>query len=159
MTESELAEMLRRNPDLQVDGELNYSRNSSSCQASTSAQYELAQASIVSEYTLQDAVILECQLRAIHDDRWGDIYAIPNGQYRNGQRMEPGLKAGVPDLFLPVPSGPYHGMYIELKWKDNKPKRDQLEWIRRLRQRGYHCVVIWDELAKVIEAIEDYLEG
>lgn len=53
------------------------------------------------------------------------LYHIPNGGSRN--RLEAanlkrqGVKAGVPDLCLPVASGKYHGLYIELKYGKNKP--------------------------------------
>ena len=124
----------------------------------TPAARQLVQAGVHDEYTLQAAVIEACNERALIDDRWADIYANANGQYRPGQRMEAGLKKGVPDLFLPVPSGPYHGMYIELKWQDNKPKPSQVEWLRRLRRRGYKCVVVWDNVQDVIAAIHSYLE-
>jgi hypothetical protein len=52
----------------------------------------------------------------------GWLHAIPNGGNRNkvtASRMKAtGTKAGVWDIFLPVPSHPYPGLYIEMK----KPK-------------------------------------
>lgn len=152
-TSNELAKLLANNPDVTLLTDGGYT----TLEATQAAQ-QLTQANIHDEYTLQEAVMAECEKHALLDDRWGDIYANVNGQYRPGQRMEPGLKKGVPDLFLPVPSGMYHGLYIELKWQENKPKREQIEWLRRLRRRGYKCVVIWDEVKEVIKAIEEYLE-
>jgi len=47
------------------------------------------------------------------------LYHIPNGGYRyktTARRLKAeGVKAGVPDICLPVPRGGYHGLYIEMK--------------------------------------------
>ena len=44
---------------------------------------------------------------------------IPNGGKRNKleaiRLKREGVRAGVPDLFLPVARGKYHGMFVELK--------------------------------------------
>src|SRR5699024_826416 len=49
--------------------------------------------------------------------RW--LHAVPNGGARNivvARKLKAeGVQRGVPDLCLPVPRGPYHGLYIELK--------------------------------------------
>jgi len=102
-TDADLAAILR-NPDISADDDRAHAKP-------TQAQSLMAQVGIRSEHDLQAAVIEECDRRAATDGRYGLIYAIPNGQYRNGQRMEPGLRAGVPDLFLAVACGGYHGIY------------------------------------------------
>ena len=85
------------------------------------------------------------------------LHAIPNGQYRKGQRPEPGLKSGVPDMFLPVCRDGWAGLYIELKVGKNKPSDNQSWWIEQLRQQGYHVVVCYGfEEAKPV--IEQYLD-
>src|SRR3990167_1570210 len=84
------------------------------------------------------------------------MYAVPNGQFRRGQRPEPGLKPGVPDIHLPVARRGYSSMYIELKWGKNKPSAAQETWIDALRNLGNHVVVAYgadDE----IRAISEYL--
>ena len=47
------------------------------------------------------------------------LHAIPNGGSRNPLEAvhlkQQGVKPGIPDIFLPVASGPYHGLYIEMK--------------------------------------------
>lgn len=47
------------------------------------------------------------------------LFAIPNGGLRHigtAQKLKAeGVVAGVADLFLAVPAGPYHGMFIEMK--------------------------------------------
>ena len=84
------------------------------------------------------------------------LHAIPNGQYRSGQKMEPGLKAGVPDICLPVPRGDYHGLYIEMKYGKNKPAPAQVWWIGQLRAQGYRVEVCYNWLAAQ-DVILDYL--
>ena len=87
------------------------------------------------------------------------LHAIPNGQYRKGQRLEPGLRPGVPDLFLPIASDGYHGLYIELKravaWKVDD---DQRLWIDKLRANGYQAVICRGA-DMAIAQIETYLGG
>jgi len=79
--------------------------------------------------------------------RW--LFAIPNGGSRHSAEAlklkATGVKSGVPDLCLPVPRIPYHGLYIELKRPASLGKlvgrasEDQLEWITFLREQGYMC--------------------
>lgn len=82
------------------------------------------------------------------------MYAIPNGQYRPGQRPEAGLKSGVPDICLPIPKGKYHGLYLELKVNGNKPTGNQLDWLDRLNRVGYFTAVAdgFDEAVNLITA-------
>lgn len=65
------------------------------------------------------------------------LYAIPNGGKRSkataGQMKAMGVKAGIPDLCLPVPRGPYHGFYLELKSERGSlspAQRDVLEFLK-----------------------------
>ena len=72
---------------------------------------------------------------------------IPNGGYRMKQTAvrlkKEGVKPGFPDLNLPVPNDKYHGLYIEMKKRDhsNKPSKNQIWWINRLRKKGYKVAV------------------
>ena len=155
MTERELAEVLRNNPELVVeDGLINYSRDSTSCPTPLKPPRVK-----LSEHDLQAAVFAECDQRSVLRVEYGLIFAIPNGQYRQGQRMEPGLRAGVPDLFLPVARHGYHGLFIELKCGSNKPSQVQRDWVRNLTAEGYLCKVLWDDVDNVMWLIEWYLEG
>ena len=47
------------------------------------------------------------------------LFHVPNGGTRDaveGRHLkQQGVKRGVPDLCLPVPSGRYHGLFLELK--------------------------------------------
>lgn len=70
-----------------------------------------------------------------------------------------GVKAGVPDMFLPVARGGSHGLYIELKRiKGGRVSAEQLAWMEELTREGYTCAVChgWEEARKVIQT---YLKG
>ena len=91
------------------------------------------------------------------------MYAIPNGGARSsitGARLrDEGVLAGVPDIFLPCPSGGKHGLYIEMKrQKGGSLESSQEDIIARLRQAGYRVEVCkgWWEAREVIE---NYLTG
>lgn len=88
------------------------------------------------------------------------LFAVPNAGKRSravaGRMIAEGLKAGVPDLCLPFPSGQYHGLFIEMKVGRNKPTANQVRWIEDLRSAGHRVEVCfsWDQAKDVIE---DYL--
>lgn len=90
------------------------------------------------------------------------LYHIPNGGSRNKieavHLKQQGVKAGVPDLCLPVARGEYHGLYIEMKVRGNKPTENQKEWIANLRNQGYKAEICygWESAAEVITG---YLES
>lgn len=64
------------------------------------------------------------------------LYHVPNGGSRHkaeaGRLRAEGVKAGVPDLCLPVARGQYHGLYIELKrQRGGRTSDHQSEWLGR----------------------------
>ena len=86
------------------------------------------------------------------------MYHIPNGGSRNvieaRHLRDQGVKAGVPDICLPVPAGRYTALYIELKRPDGgKVSENQQRWIAALNRVGCCAVVChgWDEARRVIE--------
>lgn len=67
------------------------------------------------------------------------LYHIPNERSDKVQAAilkAMGVKPGVPDLHLPIPSGKYHSLYIEMKALDGKPDIDQLWWAEHLKANG-----------------------
>ncbi len=90
------------------------------------------------------------------------MFAIPNGEARSivtGARLKAtGVKAGVPDIFLPAVTACSPGLYLELKRSGGTISKVQLEWIAALREEGYRVEVCygWQEAVKVIE---DYLNN
>ena len=54
------------------------------------------------------------------------LYHIPNEREDKIQTAilkSMGVKKGVPDLHLPIPSGEFHSLYIEMKALDGKPAK------------------------------------
>lgn len=85
------------------------------------------------------------------------MYHIPNGGKRNittAKRLKAeGVKAGVPDIHLPVARHGFHGLYIELKKKKgNSTTENQDHWLEALNAQGYHAVVCrgWEEASEKI---------
>lgn len=88
------------------------------------------------------------------------LYAIPNGGHRHigvARKLKAeGVKAGVPDIHLPVPRGGYCGFYGEMKFEKNKPSPAQKEWLAGLAEVGHYCCVendwgmIWEKLARYL---------
>lgn len=85
------------------------------------------------------------------------MFHVPNGGSRSkaeaGRFKMEGVKAGVPDIFLPVPRGKYHGLFIEMKrLRGGKVSKEQGEWIESLHRQGYAAEVChgWQEAAELI---------
>jgi hypothetical protein len=91
------------------------------------------------------------------------FHAIPNGGSRNPiearHLKEQGVKAGIPDIFLPCARGGWHGLYIEMKRrKGGRVSIEQKKMILALRNEGY-CVEVcqgWEEARDIITA---YMEA
>lgn len=85
------------------------------------------------------------------------LFAIPNGGKRNIKEAvnlkAQGVKAGVPDMFLPLARNGYHGLFIELKVGKNKTSDAQDEFISDISANNYRCEVCYgaEEAIKVIE--------
>ena len=75
------------------------------------------------------------------------MYHIPNGGKRTlqagGKLKSEGLRAGVPDICLPVPSGGYHGLYIELKVHGGRVSKEQKQWLSDLSAEGYKALICY----------------
>lgn len=78
----------------------------------------------------------------------GCVIHIPNGGKRSITEAirfkNMGVKAGVPDIFIPIPVGNFHGLWIELKRSNGKDKDvslNQAEWILKLQRQGYYVAV------------------
>ena len=89
------------------------------------------------------------------------LHAIPNGGSRNPieakHLKDQGVKPGVPDICLPVPSRHHTALYIELKRRKGGRVSDaQRGWIAALNRVGCKAVVCYG-FDEAREAIEDYL--
>jgi len=97
------------------------------------------------------------------------IFAVPNGGHRpqkiikgksvpiEGRKLQAeGVRAGIPDLFLPVARNGYHGLFIEMKRRNGSVSPDQASWALALRNQNYH-VEICKGADAAISAIQTYL--
>lgn len=109
-----------------------------------------------SEHNLQVACVN--WFRATHRDIAQMLFAIPNGGWRNlttaAKLKAEGVVAGVPDLFLAVPRGEYHGLWIEMKnGKAGRLSEPQKQMLANLRNENYKCEVChsWTDFCKIIQ--------
>ena len=96
------------------------------------------------------------------------LHASANGGKRNAAtaaRMKrEGVKAGIPDIFLPVARGGFSGLYIELKRPKlgnspaGRPTKKQLEWIDDLANEGFMTMVCIGA-DSAVQTIRDYLRA
>lgn len=89
------------------------------------------------------------------------LFHVPNGGKRSKTtavrlKME-GVKAGVPDLFLPVARGGFYGLFIEMKAGKNKTTQKQEEWLAALGAQGY-CAQVCYGFEEARDAILKYLD-
>lgn len=86
------------------------------------------------------------------------MWATPNGGFRHfsvAKKLKAeGVKAGVPDIFLAIPSQGYHGIFIELKAPKGRVSINQSDMLDLLRSKGYVGRVCygWDEARTAIES-------
>lgn len=106
-----------------------------------------------SEHGHQTALFMWASVAKQLEPRLDLLFAIPNGGKRDGitaSRLKAeGVKAGVPDIMLPVKSwsGRYPGLFIELKRPKSKRGAagkagdTQSPWIYKLEAEGYYADV------------------
>ena len=103
----------------------------------------------------QVAVVEYCEWRRI------PCFHIPNGGHREKhtayQMKRQGVKAGVPDLCIPVARKGFHGLYIEMKRADGgRPTAEQRGWLRLLVDNGY-CAEVCHGAEEAIALIDGYM--
>jgi hypothetical protein len=91
------------------------------------------------------------------------IYHVPNGGHRvkavAAKLKAQGVKAGIPDLVLPMARGGYFGLYIEFKAKppfDAAVSPSQDAYLQALQDQGYLAIVCRGSI-DAVEAIRAYL--
>lgn len=86
------------------------------------------------------------------------LYAIPNGGQRHkavaAKLKAEGVKAGVPDCFLPVARRGKYGLYIELKFGNNYPSAAQNHWLDALQRQGYETTIAYSWQAAARKLVE-----
>lgn len=113
-----------------------------------------------SEATEQERVINWARFYAKDFPELNLLHHIPNGGSRNqleaANLKRQGVKAGVPDLCLPVARSGKHGLYVEMKWGKNKTTDKQDWWLEQLRQQDYETAVCWTA-EEAMDTIAGYL--
>ena len=96
------------------------------------------------------------------------LHHIPNGGARSkataGRLKAEGVKAGIPDICLPVPKNGYGALYIELKVPENKAlgvrkgrvSDYQAAMLKSLSDYGNRAVVCYGA-EEAIRAIKEYI--
>ena len=113
----------------------------------------------VSEAKHQHAVIKWSQQPAVRS-RWPELALLHHikNETREGAAQVAvdkamGVKAGVPDLCLPVVRDRYHGLYIEMKTESGRISEAQKWWGEKLLEQGYMFEVChgWKSAVGVLE--------
>ena len=88
------------------------------------------------------------------------LFHVPNGGSRNRAEAvkfkQMGVKAGVSDLQLPYPKGSYCGLFVEMKFGNNRQQDTQKEFLADMAAAG-HFVATCYSAEEAIKAIEEYL--
>lgn len=109
-----------------------------------------------SEHSSQTALFCWSASSGISELRW--LFAIPNGGLRDsrtaGKLKAEGVKAGVWDIFLPVPitkwEGVSCGLFLEMKTEEYRNKKDgglrpeQKEFLDFVADQGYTTAVCYN---------------
>lgn len=85
------------------------------------------------------------------------IIHIPNEGKREvifGSRLKRmGMRAGVSDFFLPIPTHKYHGLWLELKrLKGSRETEQQKSWLNKMLSLDYYACFAygWVEAREII---------
>jgi hypothetical protein len=114
-----------------------------------------------SEATEQENVISWCfhHERIYPELKW--IHHCPNGGSRQSAEAvrlkAQGVKAGVPDLHLPIQKGKYIGLYVEMKYDKGTLQKSQKEWLEAMVAAG-HFVAVCYGYDHAINVIEKYVQ-
>lgn len=106
------------------------------------------------ESKIQQAIVKFAKLCKI------DVFSIPNGadvQASNRIRLtKEGLLPGVPDLFFPIASKTFFGLFMEVKSEKGRVSPKQKKIMNKLSWNGYKCVVVYS-LDDAIKELKEYL--
>ena len=89
------------------------------------------------------------------------FHHCPNGgnrSQREASKMKlAGVLPGVPDIFIPLRSGEYSGLYIELENGKGKLAQAQIDYMEAVTTQGFLCLVV-NDLETLQKTITEYLK-
>ena len=101
---------------------------------------------------------LQCKRFGVYEQL---LFAIPNGGQRNiitAKRMkDEGVRSGIPDLFLAVPRGNFHGLFIEMKKPQGGVVSENQKACMEMLSNNNYCVAVCHGFIDAQEAIKGYL--
>lgn len=97
------------------------------------------------EHQIQKRLIEACRQIEPSFPELRSLYAIPNGGHRNiivARKLKAeGVRAGVPDLCLPISDGIFNALYIEMKRPGGSVSKEQRMMHAELERWGNHVIV------------------
>jgi len=107
------------------------------------------------EESIQKQIVLWCKQ---HDNpKFHGIFHVPNGDFRDKRTAiklkKMGVKAGIPDLMLPLENGKV--FWLELKTKKGKLSAVQKVVIAKLKKKGHLVEVAfgYDQAVEILERV------
>ncbi|CAB4203012.1 VRR-NUC domain containing protein [uncultured Caudovirales phage] len=95
------------------------------------------------------------------DPRFKAIYHIANERktsWIGGKILKSkGVRSGVPDVCVPIPTKSYPGLYIEFKVKPNKLTSNQSDYCQLLHAMGYAVRIAWSG-EEALGIVKSYLK-
>ncbi|MBA3645320.1 MAG: VRR-NUC domain-containing protein [Gemmatimonadaceae bacterium] len=117
-----------------------------------------------SEHAEQSFLFQRLELEAGKYPELRLAFAVPNGSNKSmamaAKFKKEGLKSGVPDIVLPVPRYPFHGLFVEMKRSDAVPSDlspAQRDWLAALEDQGYAVEVCCSD-EEALEMILRYIK-
>lgn len=104
----------------------------------------------------QTALIAWARLKEFTIPELRLLFHVPNGGRRDIREAVKfsrlGVRAGIPDLFLAVARGGFHGLWIEMKTSKGQLSKEQRHMLRDLDAEGYKVAVCrtWLEAQNMI---------
>lgn len=110
-----------------------------------------------------EQVQLVAMVEAAYPREAAMLFAIPNGGDRNVlvavKLKKEGVRRGVPDMFLALARGGWHGLFIEMKRRrGGVVSPEQAAYIEALRAQGYRAEVC-KGCDEALEVLRDYLSA
>lgn len=111
---------------------------------------------IYREFTIQKSFFEELSYYAIGSY----VFHIPNGGYRHSLEAKRfksiGVKSGIPDVFVAIPTLSYAGLFIEFKSESGEISKAQKDIIEQFIAVGYKVIVCYSP-KEAIDGLKGYI--